>query len=100
MNSFISIDAARDLLENHGAQLIDVRNPPEFSGGTAPGAVNIPVHVISDRANELDADKHILVFCRSGARSEQAKVILNGMGFSQVQNAGGLGHIMNCFEAV
>ena len=98
MNTFISQSAARDLIENHEAMIIDVRNPQEFMSGTAPGAVNIPLSILPVRANELDTNKHLILFCRSGARSAQAKMFLNGLGFDKVQNVGGLGHIMGCLE--
>lgn len=98
MSNFISGNEARNLIDNHEALIIDVRNPQEYSGGTAPGAINIPVSVLPHRAHELDADKHLIVFCRSGARSEQAKMILNSLGFDKVQNAGGLHNMISCFE--
>ena len=98
MNKFISQSDARNLLDNHEPLVVDVRSPQEFLSGTAPGAINIPVSILTVRANELNSEKHILVFCRSGARSEQAKMILNSLGFDKVQNVGGLGQMMNCFE--
>ena len=98
MNNFITSNDAKDLIDNHEVVIVDVRSPEEFMGGTAPGAINIPVSILPVRVNELDSDKHILVFCRSGARSAQAKMFLNGLGFDKVQNVGGLGHMMSCFE--
>jgi len=100
MNNFISGNEARDLIDNHEALIVDVRNPQEYMDGTAPGAINIPVSVLPHRAHELDSEKHVIVFCRSGARSEQAKMILNSLGFDKVQNAGGLHDMINCFESV
>lgn len=90
MNNFISGTEARELIESQGALLIDVRNPPEYAGGSALGAVNIPVNMIPHKANEFDADKPVIVFCMTGGRSSQAQMILQSMGFAKVKNAGGL----------
>jgi len=95
MNSFISGTEARKLIEETGAVLIDVRNPGEYANGSAPGALNIPVNMIPHKAHELDADKHVILFCVSGARSAQAHMILQSMGFSNVKNAGGLQSFLN-----
>ncbi len=95
MSNFISGTEARQLINSHKAFLIDVRNPPEFANGSAPGAVNIPVNMIPHKAQELDVNKTIIVFCLSGGRSSQAQMILQSMGFSNVKNAGGLQDYMN-----
>lgn len=70
------------------AFLVDVRTPGEFAEGTAPGAVNIPLQEIDQRLAELKGKKQILVFCRSGNRSSQAKRILEQNGFTNIINAG------------
>lgn len=75
-----------------GAKLIDVRTPEEFAGGAVPGAVNVPVQVI---AAEIDrfakTDDTIVLYCKSGMRSDMAAKILRGMGFAQSYNLGGIG---------
>lgn len=95
MNGFISGTEARKMIKENGAILIDVRNPGEFANGSAPGAINIPVSMIPHKARELDAEKQFILFCVSGARSAQAHMILQSMGFNHVRNAGGLQHYMN-----
>lgn len=71
-----------------GAFLVDVRTPGEFAGGTANGAVNIPLDRISSQLSKFKGKKTIVVFCRSGNRSAQAKSILNQSGFNNVINGG------------
>ncbi len=72
-------------------QLVDVREPGEFAGGSLPGAVNIPLGSLADRVSELDPARPVLVLCRSGNRSGQAGMWLNQRGFVDVVNlAGGL----------
>ncbi|TGM57375.1 rhodanese-like domain-containing protein [Leptospira biflexa] len=79
-----------------GAVVVDVRTKSEFAEGHFPGSINIPVDVLP---NELGAIKNkkskIVVYCRSGARSERAKQILTASGYSSVINAGGLGDMPN-----
>jgi rhodanese-related sulfurtransferase len=94
MMTFISGTQAREMIEEKNAQLIDVRNPHEYSSGSAPGAVNMPVSMIPHLAHQLDADKPIIVYCLSGGRSAQAQMILNSMGFRDVHNVGSLQNFM------
>ena len=59
-----------------GAFLVDVREPSEFAGGTANGAVNIPLGNVIKELDKFKGKDNIVVFCRSGNRSGQAKTIL------------------------
>jgi phage shock protein E len=72
----------------NGAYLVDVRTPGEFSGGSATGAVNIPLDKIQSQIGQLKDKKNIVVFCRSGNRSSQAKSILEQNGFRNIINGG------------
>ncbi len=71
-----------------GAFLVDVRSPLEFSGGSANGAVNIPLDTLGNQISKFKNKKSIVVFCRSGARSNQAKSILEKNGIQNVFNGG------------
>lgn len=71
-----------------GAFLVDVRSPGEFAGGSAKGAVNIPLDMIAQHLQKFSGKKNIVVFCRSGNRSSQAKSILERNGFNNVINGG------------
>lgn len=71
-----------------GAFLVDVREKSEFSGGSAKGAVNIPLGSIQSQLQQFKGKQNIIVFCRSGARSGQAKSILETNGISHVINGG------------
>ncbi len=75
--------------------LIDVRTPEEFRSGHIPGTdKNIPHTEIERRHSEIGASKDdtIVVYCRSGRRSEVAKKILEKLGYKNVLNAGGIKH--------
>jgi phage shock protein E len=74
-----------------GALVVDVRTPAEFAAGAYPGATNIPRDQVEKRLTDFgDRKRAIVVYCRSGNRSGQAKVILEKNGFSDVTNGGGL----------
>lgn len=88
-NNFAQTDntALKKAIKN-GAFLVDVRTPQEFSSGSVKGAVNIPLSEITQRISEFKGKKNIVVFCRSGNRSTQAKNILEQNGIKNVINGG------------
>lgn len=61
------------ILKEKQATIIDVRTPEEFKGGNVPGSLNIPLHEISKRMDELkNISAPLLLCCASGNRSGQA----------------------------
>lgn len=84
---------------SEGAFLVDVRTPGEFSGGSAKGAVNIPLESINGHLGKFKSKKNIIVFCRSGNRSGQAKAILEQNGFQNVINGGTWQDVKNALNA-
>lgn len=69
--------------------LLDVRTTEEFSLGSIPGAVNIPLDDLRGRLKEIPTDKPIYVFCQVGLRGYLAQQILLGNGFKEVSNLSG-----------
>jgi rhodanese-related sulfurtransferase/predicted transcriptional regulator len=58
---------AREVLERAKKGLVvvlDVRPPEEYSAGHLPGAVNIPIHELAKRLQELPKRKEIIAYCR------------------------------------
>lgn len=81
--------------ESNEPIVIDVRTPMEFSMGAYPGAVNITLDELSSRADELGAkDRHVILYCASGARSAYGVRVLSQIGFTQVENGGGIHDMM------
>ena len=73
-----------------GAQLIDVREPDEYSAVRAEGAVNIPLSEFVARTDELDPERDIYLICKSGGRSAQAGEYLEqARGWDNVINVAG-----------
>lgn len=103
MNFFSAIFGTSDnskLAETikEGAFLVDVRTPGEFASGSVKGAVNIPLDTVNSQLAKFKGKKNIVVFCRSGNRSGQAKSILEQNGFQNVINGGTVSNVMGCVD--
>lgn len=81
----------RDLLDIDSSKifLLDVRTADEYSLGSLPNAVNIPIDDLRDHLSELPKDKMIYVFCAVGLRGYLAYRILAQNGFTQIRNLSG-----------
>jgi len=69
--------------------LVDVRQPEEYETGHIPGARLIPLGELEVRNGELEKDKKIVTYCRSGHRSMGAAILLCGSGFKDVYTMDG-----------
>ncbi|MGD8926935.1 MAG: cyclic nucleotide-binding domain-containing protein, partial [Thioalkalispiraceae bacterium] len=84
----VSPDEARQQV-NKGAVWLDVRHAKEFAYARLPKAVNIPLHEVRLRLNELDKDKNYICYCSTGRRSSAAAFLLVQHGFrASVLNGG------------
>lgn len=88
-----TLDAAqlRTWLEQpDGPRVLDVRTPGEFASGHLPGAVNVPVQELEQKwaSLKVPADRPVVVYCRSGARSSRAKSMLEAFGVKKVVDVG------------
>jgi phage shock protein E len=74
-----------------GATLVDVRTPAEFAQGHVEGALNVPLGQLEGRLSDLGERSHpVVLYCRSGNRSGQAKRLLERNGFSEVHDVGAM----------
>lgn len=64
--------------------LLDVRTPEEFEEGHIAGAVNIPVQVLDQYLSLVPQDRDVVLYCRTGNRSQVAMEILNQAGYQNV----------------
>lgn len=67
--------------------VLDVREPAEYAFGHIEGAVSIPLGELENHTAELDAEKEVIVICRTGNRSDFAAKQLADKGFTRVKNA-------------
>jgi rhodanese-related sulfurtransferase len=72
-----------------GKQVVDVRNDDEYNELHIEGVVHIPVNMLRDNLQRLDAKRDTVVLCHSGARAHVAARILSQHGFKQVSNLSG-----------
>ena len=92
-NISISMEDAKKILdEKEGSVLVDVRRQDEYDEGHIPGAILIPNESIGeDEIEKLpDKDQLILVYCRSGRRSKEASQTLADLGYTNVNEFGGI----------
>lgn len=69
--------------------IIDVREPYEYQSGHVAGALNIPPAALLQGATQLSdvaKDSEIIVYCKSGSRSNVAMNILQSLGFTNITN--------------
>lgn len=80
-------DLKSRLDKNEKFVFVDVREDWEYEDDNL-GAKNIPLGDLPYRLDELEEfkDQEIVVHCRSGARSGNAKKFLESKGYSKVRN--------------
>jgi rhodanese-related sulfurtransferase len=79
-------EAINLLTRDKKLQIIDVRTKEEVEKGAIPGAIHIPIEELRDRANELNPEDDIALYCRVGYRSYLGYKILKNLGFENVYN--------------
>ena len=74
-----------------GAVLLDVRSEAEFASGHLPGAINVPLPVLTRQTDGVgEVTKPVVVYCASGMRSALAERVLKRAGFTQVADLGSM----------
>ncbi len=88
----ISGTEARAIINTEEVIILDVRTVEEFKEIRIAGAILIPDYEIRELAELMLHDKEatILVYCRSGRRSEIASRALIEMGYQNVYDFGGI----------
>jgi len=69
--------------------IIDVREPFEFAMGHVKGAINMPPSKLINGAKQLQGipkDAEIILYCRSGSRSNASANIMKSMGYTNITN--------------
>ena len=80
----------RELVEQKDKLLmVDTRTAEEYSFGTIPGAVNIPLDDLRERIAEIPKNQPVVVFCAVGLRGYLAQRILIGNGYENIRNLSG-----------
>ncbi|HWT74761.1 MAG TPA: rhodanese-like domain-containing protein [Mobilitalea sp.] len=86
----VNVNDMDDLLGK--VELIDIREPYEYKGGSLKTAKNIPMGtLINDPEKYLNKDKPYYIMCQSGGRSQRTCSILLKQGYDVVNVGGGMG---------
>ena len=79
-------ELSKEIKSGNQITLLDVRELEETTISKLENSFLIPLGDLPDRISELNPDDNIVVYCRSGARSDQAMRFLRNAGFTQVRN--------------
>jgi MFS family permease len=80
----IKVEELSTILAGKSSIILDVRSNSEFSAGSIPGSVNIPVDDLQDHMSEFVPDGIIITVCgKGGGRSLKAANFLRENGRSQ-----------------
>ena len=77
------------MVDNISNIYIDVREPEEFIIGHVKGAINIPPDRLMNGATDLKdipKDAALVVYCRTGSRSNVSMNILRDLGYTNITN--------------
>lgn len=90
---FVGVNAAHSAIgAAEGPVVLDVREDSEMAQGRIEGSIQIPAGRLSERLDELPADREIVVMCGNGYRSTVAASVLERAGIPGAQViAGGIG---------
>ena len=88
----ITAEQAYEMMNTQEVTIVDVRTQSEYDEGHIQNAVLIPNETIGSEppANLPDKNAVILVYCRSGRRSEEAARKLVNLGYVNVYDFGGI----------
>ncbi len=84
------LELADALERGDDLELLDVREPYEWSLGILPNARLVSLGYLPAAMSSLDATRDIVVYCRSGLRSADAVQRLCAAGFRATNLAGGI----------
>ncbi len=93
-------DIAEIQLALDSAVIVDVRSEGEYASGAINGALNHPLQGLPGTLLDMgvELDEEVVVYCRSGRRSAQAKVLLKQAGFKLVFDGGPMTQLEQVLE--
>lgn len=84
----------QDIAKQDTTTFVDVREVFETFFGKVDGSVNIPLRKIAEKMDDFrQMSQPIVVYCRSGNRSEQAMKLLKALGIKEVYNGGSVSNV-------
>ena len=68
--------------------IVDVRPADQYSRGSFPGAVSIPLDEFDEKMESVDKDKTVYVLCHTGDRSQECVEKFTEAGYDAVNIEG------------
>lgn len=91
-NGFLTKETIMNIQNEDNYIILDVRTKAEYDEKHIVDSILIPYDEISDKTIDIDKDKIILVYCRSGRRASIAVEKLKNLGYT-AYNMGGIDNI-------
>ena len=85
----VDTNGAVSLMDDDELLIIDVREEKERKAGFLSNDLNIPMGQVKAKMDKLDKSKNILVYCKSGTRSDRIADILSKNDFQKVSSLKG-----------
>ena len=97
----ISLNETKELINNNGVQVLDLRGASEFNSGHIAKAENVFVGTLPENLDKVSKDRKVIIHCQGGDRASIAYSILAKNGFENVVNfSGGINEWVNEGEAI
>ena len=85
----VDTNGAVSLMDDDDLIILDVREEKERKIGFLSNDINIPMGQVKTKMDTLDTSKNILVYCKSGTRSDRIADILSKNDFQKVSSLKG-----------
>ena len=85
----VDTNGAVSLMDDDDLIILDVREEKERKIGFLSNDINIPMGQVKTKMDTLDKSKNILVYCKSGTRSDRIADILSKNDFQKVSSLKG-----------
>ena len=85
----VDTNGAVSLMYDDDLIILDVREEKERKAGFLSNDINIPMGQLKTKMDTLDKSKNILVYCKSGTRSDRIADILSKNDFQKVSSLKG-----------
>jgi rhodanese-related sulfurtransferase len=80
---------AQELMAQGEVEIVDVRDPREWSGGHLPGARHVPLDRLRAAPKAALSHDGVIFVCAAGVRSQAAARLAEAEGFTRVYNLTG-----------
>lgn len=82
----ISLDEFKNLYQNNGIQVVDLRGATEFTAGHINGADHVFIGSLPNNFNRISKDKKVVIHCQGGDRAAIGYSLLARQGYKNILN--------------